>query len=1066
MAAIAGRRERKVVTVLFADLAGFTGRAETMDPEDVAALLDPYHAHLKGELERFGGTVEKFIGDAVMAIFGAPVAHEDDAERAVRAALAIRDWALEHEVELRVGINTGEALVTLGASPEAGEGMAAGDVVNTASRLQGAAPLGGILIGEQTAAATRRAIELGEETAVEAKGKALPVAAWPVLSARARPHVERVHGAALVGRERELDLLSGSLARARQERALELVTLVGVPGIGKSRLVLELYTRVEAESEITSWRHGRCLAYGEGITFWALGEMVKAEAGILEGDSEDETERKLRAVVDDPWIESHLRPLVGLPAGRESSGDRREEAFTAWQRFFEHLAERRPLVLVFEDLHWADDDLLDFVDYLTDWATGVPMLVVCTARPELLARRPDWGGGKPNALSISLTALSNADTVKLLGDLLERAVVPSDLQAELLANAGGNPLYAEEFARMARERGRIEQLPATVQGLIAARLDLLEPEQKELVQDAAVIGKSFWLGALAELSGYAPAELDQQLHALERREFVRRERSSSLAGDDEYSFRHVLVRDIAYGQIPRADRARKHLGMAAWMERVGRNEDHAEMLAHHYLEALELGAATGTEMNVSGPALAAFSNAGDRAAALNAHAAACRYYRAGLGVVAPGDPRQPRLLLKLGYAMWFVGEPSLTLLQQAADGMTAACDAEGAAEAETRIAEQAWLDGDRQVAREHLDRALALLEERPPSRVKALAISTSSRFKMLDSDDEEAIRVGLEALTMAEELGLDEIRAAALNNVGTARSSLGDVSGLRDLIDAAAAAEAAGAPFELCRAKGNLAAQLWVGGRVAEAAAEWEDTGRVARRYGMAAFERWVPGVLIVPHYSLGRWDEAAAAADAFIADLEAGRPHYLASQAYSCRALLRLARNAVDQSLSDCDDALAAATRAGDKQSLLPALARVAHVRCELGDPDGATEAAEAFLAHLRNESIGYSESSLGELAWALTALGRGAELVDALGDHSTLWACSAKAFAGGDPIGAAEIAAEMGALADEAYARLSAARLLAGERRRAEADEQLGLALTFYRSVGATRFAEQGESLLAATA
>ncbi|MFY9588587.1 MAG: AAA family ATPase [Actinomycetota bacterium] len=387
------RRERKVVTVLFADLAGFTSLAEEMDPEDVAALLDPYHARLKAEIERFGGTVEKFIGDAVMAIFGAPAGHEDDPERAVRAALRIRDWAADDQIELRVGINTGEALVTLDANPTEGETMAAGDVVNTAARLQSSAPIGGILVGEQTYRSTSKAIDYIEAEPVVAKGKAQPVAAWQAVSARARATVEHVQGASLVGRQRELDLLTGSLDRARQERSSQLVTLIGVPGIGKSRLVLELYGRIETETDITSWRHGRCLPYGDGVTFWALAEMVKAQAGILEDDDEAETARKLHAAVDDPWIESHLRTLVGLPGGAEGGGDRRDEAFTAWRRFLEGLAEERPLVLVFEDLHWADDDLLDFIDHLVDWATGVPLLVVCSARPELLARRPGWGGG-------------------------------------------------------------------------------------------------------------------------------------------------------------------------------------------------------------------------------------------------------------------------------------------------------------------------------------------------------------------------------------------------------------------------------------------------------------------------------------------------------------------------------------------------------------------------------------------------------------------------------------------------------------------------------------------------
>jgi class 3 adenylate cyclase len=324
---VAGRRERKIVTVLFADLAGFTAQAEEMDPEDVAALLEPYQARLKAELERYGGSVEKFIGDAVMAVFGAPAAHEDDAERAVRAALAIRDWAEEEGIELRVGINTGEALVTLSARPDEGQTMATGDVVNTAARLQSAAALNSILVGEQTFRATDKTIEFAPEPSVEAKGKADPVPAWRAVAARSRPSVDRVHGALLVGRQREVELLAGALDRAREERTPQLVTIVGLPGIGKSRLVYELYGRIEGEVELTYWRQGRCLPYGEGITFWALGEMVKSHAGIRDGDSQDEAQRKLALAVDDPWVEAHLRPLVGLAGGADGGGERREEAF-------------------------------------------------------------------------------------------------------------------------------------------------------------------------------------------------------------------------------------------------------------------------------------------------------------------------------------------------------------------------------------------------------------------------------------------------------------------------------------------------------------------------------------------------------------------------------------------------------------------------------------------------------------------------------------------------------------------------------------------------------------------
>src|SRR5438309_3960387 len=364
--------ERKVVTVLFADLVGFTKRAETMDPEDVRALLSPYYERLRAELERFGGTVEKFIGDAVMALFGAPVAHEDDPEGDLRAALEIGQYAGEEGIELRIGITTGEALVRLSAKPEQGETVASGDVVNTAARLQASAPVNGVLTDETTYRATRNAIEYRAAESVEAKGKADPIAVWEALEARARFGVDITHHARaeLVGRERELSVLRDALGRARHERIPQLVTLVAVPGMGKSRLVYELSRIVDADPELITWRQGRCLAYGDGVGFWGLAEVVKAQAGILERGTETEAAEKLRVVVEDAlpdasdarWVESHLRPLVGLETEAGLGGDRRGEAFAAWRRFLEALAEQRPLVLVLEDLHWAADGLPDFVD--------------------------------------------------------------------------------------------------------------------------------------------------------------------------------------------------------------------------------------------------------------------------------------------------------------------------------------------------------------------------------------------------------------------------------------------------------------------------------------------------------------------------------------------------------------------------------------------------------------------------------------------------------------------------------------------------------------------------------
>jgi len=665
--------ERKVVTVLFADLVGFTSRAEQMDPEDVRALLSPYYARLRAELERFGGTVEKFIGDAVMAVFGAPVAHEDDPERAVRAALAIRDWAREEEqIQVRLAVNTGEALVVLGARTAEGEGMAAGDVVNTAARLQAAAPVNGILVGERTFGATRQVIEYRRAVPVAAKGKRDPVAVWEALGARARFGVDVPHQArtALVGRDRELGVLRDALARVGAERSPQLVTLVGVPGIGKSRLLYELCRVAEAEPKLISWRQGRSLPYGEGVSFWALAEIVKAQAGILESDTPDEAAAKLAEMTaevmpgsaDADWVQGHLGALAGLGSSSVSvGGDRRGEAFAAWRQFFEALAEMRPLVLVFEDLHWADDGLLDFVDYLAEWAGEVPLLVVGTARPELLARRPGWGGGKPNAVTLSLAPLSDQDTARLIGSLLGRPVLEAGQQAALLVQAGGNPLYAEQYVQMLADGGAGQELPLpeSIQGIIGARLDLLALPEKRLLQDAAVIGKVFWPAAVTALGGTpGHGELEEYLHGLERKQFVRRERRSTVAGETQYAFVHVLLRDVAYAQIPRAARAGKHVRAAGWIESLGRPQDHAEMLAHHYLNALDLArAAHWDTADLPARARTALHRAGDRALALNAFAAAAGYYRAALALWPPDAPEQRAGLLRLlGTALCEAGE--------------------------------------------------------------------------------------------------------------------------------------------------------------------------------------------------------------------------------------------------------------------------------------------------------------------------------------------------------------------------------------------------------------------------
>ena len=1063
------RTERKVVTVLFADLVGFTAQAERLDPEDVQAVLAPYHARLRSELERWGGTVEKFIGDAVMALFGAPVAGENDPERAIRAALAIRDWiAEEGKLQVRIGVNTGEALVNLAARPESGEGMAAGDVVNTAARLQAAAPTDGILVGETTYRATQQTIDFGEQHTVEAKGKEEPIRVWEVAQARASFGVDLAPqvGGPLVGRERELEQLTGALVRTREQRSPELVTLVGVPGIGKSRLVAELFAVVEHGGVLTYWRQGRSLPYGEGVSYWALAEMVKAHAGILETDSAEDADAKLSRALegqieeDEDWVRSHLRPLVGQAT--EVAGGSREEAFAAWRRFFEALAEQRPLVLVFEDVQWADEGLLDFIEHLADWVRDVPMLILCTARLELLERRTAWGGGKVNAATIALAPLSDDETAKLISALSQRPLLEAETQTALLDRAGGNPLYAEQYVRMMAERetGKDLPLPESVQGIIAARLDSLPLEEKALLQDAAVIGKVFWLGALGAT--------EQQLHALQQKEFVQRARRSSVEGETEFAFKHLLVRDVAYGQIPRAERAEKHVRTAEWIESLGRPEDHAEMVAHHYLSAIDLARAAGREVDAVAPrARVALREAGDRATPLNAFEQAERYYVEALAL-APEDKERLELLFRKGRARYFREQRGGGELEEARAGLLAAGDPEAAAEAALMLADIAWNAGDRSRVNGHLEDARALVAGRPPSRIQSFVLSEVSRYDMIADRNDSAIEVGREALRMAEQLGLDDIRAHALNNIGSARVAAGDPGGLEDLEESIGLATRLNSVADMIRGHNNFATMNIVLGRPDRGEAGALEAYRLAEHFGHYGFARWASGgPLPAAALTAGRWDEVIERTDAFLADV--GGTHYQAATSYGFRGLVRVGRGDLAGATTDAMRAVEAARPAMDPQLFLSALGIAAQIFFSAGDEERAIQLLEEALDEYRGlRQLGFAAVWSHAVAWIAWSAGRGDEFLDVVRDEpsETPWLRAARAIGAGDLRRAAEIFGEMEARTVEAFYRLRAAEQLVGEGRRAEADEQLRPALAFYRSVGATLYVREGEALLAASA
>jgi hypothetical protein len=697
-----------------------------------------------------------------------------------------------------------------------------------------------------------------------------------------------------------------------------------VPGIGKSRLVWELKELVEAEPELTVWRQGRCLPYGEGVALWALAEIVKAQAGVLDTDAADAAGAKLALTVGDlvadedeaAWVAGHLRPLVGLAGPTHDTGDRLEEAFGAWRRFLEGLAEQGPAVLVVEDLHWADELLLEFLDHLVDWAAEVPLLVVATARPELLARRPGLGGGKPNSAIASLAPLSDQDTARLVAGLLDQTLLPAELQAMLLARAGGNPLYAEEYVRMLADRGyltrtrggwRLERagelpLPESVQGIIAARLDALAPRTRRCSRMRPCSARS---------AGRVPWP------------------PSPVAGERQYAFRHVLVRDVAYGQLPRAARADKHRRAAAWIEELApdRAEDRAELAAHHWQAALQFARAAGQDTGgLAGPARLAFREAGDRAFALNALAAAARWYRAALELWPAADPERARLLMQLGRTAWWAEEPDAEglaeALEEARDGLLADGDRVAAAEAESLSSTIAQLLRQGRRAEEHARRAVALVEGTGPSPAAVRVLNQRASLSLLQGRAEDAIRVARQALAMAEPLGLDDERGRSLTCLGGGRLDLGDLGG-RDDLEQAVAIHLATRSVWACDAYINLASSQIAAGDLARGFELQVRAREVAERFGLTLDLRHLRFERVSEDYWTGRWQAAVTALERLFAESAAGASSAIEPQGRIIRGWVRLATGDPAGALDDLDTGLADNRAAGDVQFELPAAGR-----------------------------------------------------------------------------------------------------------------------------------------------
>ena len=668
-----------------------------------------------------------------------------------------------------------------------------------------------------------------------------------------------------------------------RDATTQLVTLVGEPGVGKSRLVWEFQRFVDDLPDIVFWRQGRCLPYGEGITFWALGEVVKSHAGILESDTPDQAASKLELAVSEiveeegerDWIRSRLEPLVGL---EEAQTAEREESFTAWRTFLEAIASTRPLVLVFEDLHWADPAMLAFVEHLADWASGVPLFVLCTARPELYERDPGWGGGKRNHTAVSLAPLSSEETAQLIGALLDRTVLPAETQTALLARAGGNPLYAEEFIRMLVDRGVLARsgaswdltsgedeipVPETVQALIAARLDTLSPERKALLQDAAVIGKVFWAGALAEMGGIDARLVREGLHELARKELLRPARRPSIEGETEYAFWHLLVRDVAYGQIPRASRAAKHQAAAAWIEKIAgeRLADSSELLAYHYEQALELARAAGVDTaDAEKQALRFLMLAAERAIRLDVSKASL-YFERALALTRPGDPNRFAALMlggRLGVSGGASSDRADELLTEAATEARAIGDGPAEAEALSWLSRNAWQQGDTARQTELLGAAMRIMEGRPPSPALANVLSRLVASHGLAGRSEQAIAAAEMALPVVREFGNETDLAVVLQMRGQARTDLGDVSGgfadLREGLRIAIESMSVPAGFTAA-AHVNLGDNVWFAEGPEKGQALYEAGAEVGDRRGAARHADWARMQSMWTSYDLGAWD-------------------------------------------------------------------------------------------------------------------------------------------------------------------------------------------------------------------
>jgi class 3 adenylate cyclase/tetratricopeptide (TPR) repeat protein len=878
--------ERRFVTVLFADLVGFTPLSESRDAEEVRELLSRYFDICRRIIGVYGGTVEKFIGDAVMAVWGTPTATEDDAERAVRAALdlvaavsALGQVVGAEELRARAGVLTGEAAVTLGAE---GEGMVAGDLVNTASRVQSVAEPGAVFVGESTRRATDQTVVYEDAGSFELKGKDGLVPLWKALRV-----VSGLRGslksqgleAPFVGRDRELRQIKDLFHASADDRKAQLVSVTGIAGIGKSRLSWEFYKYFDGIAETVYWHRGRCLPYGEGVTYWALADMVRMRCRIAEDEDPAAGVEKLRATLDEhildaderAFVEPRLAHLLGFA---DHQSREKQDLFAAWRIFFERLSDGYPAVLAFEDMQWADESLLDFVEYLLDWSRNHPIFVVTLARPDLLERRPTWGAAQRNFTSLYLEPLSERSMVELLTGLVPG--LADELRDRILARAEGVPLYAVETVRMLLDRGLLVQegpayrltgplesleVPETLQALIAARLDGLSAEERRLLQDGAVLGKTFTRQGLAALSGLGDDALDPLLASLVRKEVLGVQADPRSPEHGQYGFLQDLVRHVGYETLSKRDRRARHLAAADHLASrpAGEQEELIEVIASHYVDAYEAVPDAEDAAEIKLKAQEMLARAGDRAASLGAATEARRYFEQAADLAGEPLERAP-LLHRAGEMASRAGSPesAATLLQEAIDIYDAAGDTHASARASVTFARALSFTGRRDESLALLERAFEVISGDPPDEDLAMLAALLSRGYWFIGDLERAVERAELALDIAEAHGYPKPLAMGLRAKGAAAWSRGHLeessSLMRHSLDYALAhdltADASVAYFVVSDGAFRY-------DRYGEALEYLEQSLALARKLGDRPSEWAALAEMTYPLFMLGRWDEA-----------------------------------------------------------------------------------------------------------------------------------------------------------------------------------------------------------------